>query len=628
MPSIPPPEDTTAPLLEEAPCQPKKAPRPRKATEKNDTLVAARKRSKTSDNAEDDEEEKKRSRGRPRLDTKDESAADVSIIQRHLDLGTTSMILSLTEYQRRRTQIRLAQRAYRNRKDTAITTLEQKVKDLEQVNEDMGKEFMRFYDFVLSQGMLDGAPEVARRLNDTTRKFLTFGRKSNEDGSKENSDPSPPPPEVPQVPEASTQRQDSKISSGASSYSHDRHSTSSNPQLQSPSSMDANSAPAHSSSLSSFMPPSTMPYEVITQPTPENASFPVFNSQGQVPFFDNSFNISPFPAIPAPNSYAFQERSFGRRLQRATLEAGFRLVSMANPPPHRYAAVFGFCLLFEPREAIIRRISTSLSKSREETMSVWKFPFTNLGGAGTFFPDSQPTSNLGGSAPDYPTRNQVARELYKPRECTGFSMGPFSPEVEQAKDDRVDHRMRMMFQGFEGDFYDSEEVDTYLQQRGIIIPENADYVQADIDISTFQEAPELGNMGNPSQGLQGMPMMPSASDFSGPYSTGSGSVENYWSATLPTTGESTSMSTVSHMTTPMGHQMGHPMGSLVPDIPVSAPMQFSASNLSYPGSSDFSQNAWPASACAWTKTRVTIDVARLVVGKSLILSWRDRMLTV
>lgn len=536
------------------------------------------------------------------------------------------MITSLTKYQRRRTQIRLAQRAYRNRKDTAITTLEQKVKDLEQVNENMGKEFMSFYDFVLSQGMLDGAPEVARRLNDTTRKFLTFGRKSNEDGSKEDSDPSPPP-EAPEAPEVSRQRQDSKISSGASSYSRDRHSNSSNPQIQSRSSTDTNSVPAHSSSMSSFMPPSAMPYEVITQPTPENASFPVFNSQGQVPFFDNSFSFSPFPAIPSPNSYAFQERSFGRRLQRATLEAGLRLVSMANPPPHRYAAVFGFCLLFEPREAIIRRISTSLSKSQEETMNVWKFPFTNLGGAGTFFPDSQPTSNLGATAPDYPTRNQVARELYKPAEVTGFSMGPFSPEVEQTKDDRVDHRMRMMFQGFEGDFYDSEEVDTYLQQRGIVIPENADYIQADIDISAFQGAPELGNMGNPSQGLQGMPMMPSASDFSGPYSNGSGSVDNYWSAALPTTGDSTSMSTVSHMTTPMGHQMGHQMGSLVPDIPGSAPMQFNTSNLSYQGTPGFNQNAWPASACAWSKTRVTIDVARLVIGKSWILGWRDRMLT-
>lgn len=83
--------------------------------------LPARKRSKASEE-NDEERSKKRSRGRPRLDTRDETAQD-----------------------RRRTQIRLAQRAYRNRKDTAITTLEDKVKDLEDANENMSKEFMNFF---------------------------------------------------------------------------------------------------------------------------------------------------------------------------------------------------------------------------------------------------------------------------------------------------------------------------------------------------------------------------------------------------------------------------------------------------------------------------------------------------
>src|SRR6266516_4726527 len=55
-----------------------------------------------------DEEDGKKQRGRPRLDTHDETAAD-----------------------RRRTQIRLAQRAYRHRKETTISALKGRVNELE-----------------------------------------------------------------------------------------------------------------------------------------------------------------------------------------------------------------------------------------------------------------------------------------------------------------------------------------------------------------------------------------------------------------------------------------------------------------------------------------------------------------
>ena len=80
MPTTQPPTDATDQIPEETPCRPKKTPGSRKSAVTNSAPNAARKRSKTSDDGdEDEEEEKKRSRGRPRLDTKDETAADVSI---------------------------------------------------------------------------------------------------------------------------------------------------------------------------------------------------------------------------------------------------------------------------------------------------------------------------------------------------------------------------------------------------------------------------------------------------------------------------------------------------------------------------------------------------------------------
>ncbi|KAI1011522.1 hypothetical protein LB504_002706 [Fusarium proliferatum] len=441
--------------------------------------LPARKRSKASEE-NDEERSKKRSRGRPRLDTRDETAQD-----------------------RRRTQIRLAQRAYRNRKDTAITTLEDKVKDLEDANENMSKEFMNFFDFVLSQGMLEGAPEVARRLNDTTRKFLSLTRKSADDSNRDGIEDTP----------ASTQAQEQVVSQPPGRHPSGSDSSTSGSgsgefMLQNPPGFSASqekslSTPRRPDATirQQATPPLNLPYEIITMPTTDNASFPVYDTQTTISFEQNPFLQSPFPNVHSPATYAPQERSFGRRLQRATLEAGLRLASMANPPPHRYAEVFGFCLLFEPRESIIRRISSTLARVSQESMFVWRYPFTNLGGAGTFFPNNGEAGGstaTGANGNAIPLGNQGLAQHMKPQEMTGFSMGPFNPDVEAAKGDHIDTRMRMMYQGFEGDFFDADEVETYLRQRGIVIPANVDFIDAEIDMGSFDAAPDLSGLGSSS----------------------------------------------------------------------------------------------------------------------------------
>ncbi|TDZ36498.1 hypothetical protein C8035_v008282 [Colletotrichum spinosum] len=97
------------------------------------------------------EEKKKRLRGRPRLDTDDESAKD-----------------------RRRTQIRLAQRAYRNRKESAIQELQEEVDELEKINQEMGKLFMQLWDFAYSKGMIESVPGFGRQLKEFREKFVAL----------------------------------------------------------------------------------------------------------------------------------------------------------------------------------------------------------------------------------------------------------------------------------------------------------------------------------------------------------------------------------------------------------------------------------------------------------------------
>ncbi|KAF4972104.1 hypothetical protein FSARC_1244 [Fusarium sarcochroum] len=551
--------------------------------------LSTRKRSKGSEE-NDEDRGKKRSRGRPRLDTRDETAQE-----------------------RRRTQIRLAQRAYRNRKDTAITTLEDKVKELEDANESMGKEFMNFFDFVLSQGMLEGAPEVARRLNDTTRKFLSFTRKSAEDPSRDDLYETPAP--IQEQSRAPIQSPERHKSSSGTSNSPSEEFIAPNPPAFSAAPQEKHLATPQrvdASIRQQATPPLNLPYVIITMPTSENASFPVYDTQTPVALDHNPFLQSPFPGVPSPSSYASHERSFGRRLQRATLEAGLRLASMNNPPPHRYAQVFGFCLLFEPRESIIRRMSSTLARVSQESLFVWRFPFTNLGGTGTFFPNNGETGNypgMGANGSALPIGNQGLAQPMKPAEMTGFSMGPFDPTTESARDDRIDARMRMMHKGFEGDFFDADEVEKYLRQRGVVIPPNVDFIDAEIDMGSFEESPDLTGMAGSGNGFFGAQQAPAASQglYMPPQEPPS-EAPNMWQGNIPTSlAANTSSMTPASLMAPT---MGPDMGGLLPASGPTNPGQFSTGIGSFIDTSYFPRD-WPTDT-SWMKTKVTIDVNRLV----------------
>ncbi|QPH10983.1 hypothetical protein C2857_002525 [Epichloe festucae Fl1] len=435
---------------------------------------------KTEDTFEDDEGRKKRSRGRPRLDTKDETAAD-----------------------RRRTQIRLAQRAYRHRKDTAITTLEKRVKELERANNDMSKEFNAFFGVLVSERVLDAAPHALQRLSSIANKITTTADKariSNSDSSLSDDD-------------------DDEVNASGSGQRHSRISSTPAPRIspseQSPvqlafqpeaSFQQANYptacavlapatavAPMTSSSYSGgpliHVPPSVN-YEIVTAATPQNASFPFYSSMEPSAADEIEENLasapSPYGTIAAPLSFAANEQTFGRRLQRNSIEGALRLIMSTHPPPDRFAAVFGFCLFFESIEDIIKRLQLALSRSPFEDLCNWKLPFTNLGGAGTFFPEQSPLRSPNSASGRMPIGNQGTRSYSKPQEFTGMSMGPWGPEVQATRDERIDYgvdrRMQMMLAGFEGDFFDPDEVETYLRQLNIFIPQRADFIQAEINV--------------------------------------------------------------------------------------------------------------------------------------------------
>ncbi|KAK1836792.1 hypothetical protein QBC39DRAFT_247386 [Podospora conica] len=411
-----------------------------------------------------EEEEKKRTRGRPRLDVKDETAAD-----------------------RRRTQIRLAQRAYRNRKENAIQTLEQKVQDLKDTNEEMSNVFMQLHDFAMSTGALDRNPEFGRQLRMTTEKFLALARKASEDGNKDdeggNGSPSSPSPlhtDTRSSPEAAVDIPRSEperppLAWGGYIITHE-------PALPDPSDFLNPFLPA-----TQTQPAPALDFEVITHPTPENASFPFGSST--TPFY---------PSLPLPSTYSPHEITFGRRLHRFATERALYLISLRDPPPEPFQRVFGFTLLHETRDAIHERTRRTLQRSIAESLAYWPYPFHHLGGAGTHF-GTPPAAVEGGR-----WGNQGTADVMKPAVANGFATGPFTAEVGAVRE--LLHR-----EGFGGEFFDPEEVELYLRTKGVVIPGGVDEVRAVVDLDEFGEGVGVGSGGVFESSASGTASSPSSS---------------------------------------------------------------------------------------------------------------------
>ncbi|KKY33436.1 putative bzip family transcription factor [Diaporthe ampelina] len=231
-------------------------------------------------------------------------------------------------------------------------------------------------------------------------------------------------------------------------------------------------------------------YEIVTVPTFENASFP-FDLNPEPPYpniLDQAststpaYPLSPYSSLPLPQSMAFSEPTFGRRLQRNALELAYRLVTMPDPPKHRYAEVFGFCMLFEPIDKIRERLSLSLERTASESLNWWQAPFWAAGSSGQH--QLQQDNSFGGG-----TRvgNQGTVDQMKYSFPGGhFGLGPFDAKVSETRDKRIDPRMRIRLPGFEGDFYDPDEVELYLQTLGVAIQPGQDYLTTEVDVAAFK----------------------------------------------------------------------------------------------------------------------------------------------
>ncbi|KAJ5776586.1 uncharacterized protein N7511_001597 [Penicillium nucicola] len=78
--------------------------------------------------------------------------------------------------ERRRKQLRLAQQAYRKRKETTIDNLQNRVLELEQGIESLGQSFLSFSSLLLEEQLLSQYPQIASALQSITQQCVSLAK--------------------------------------------------------------------------------------------------------------------------------------------------------------------------------------------------------------------------------------------------------------------------------------------------------------------------------------------------------------------------------------------------------------------------------------------------------------------
>ncbi|KAF2246616.1 hypothetical protein BU26DRAFT_521069 [Trematosphaeria pertusa] len=452
------------------------------ASSDSDGQAPPRKRSRTSANSgEDGGAGGKKARGRPRVDTQDETAAD-----------------------RRRTQIRLAQRAYRLRKETTISSLKNRNARLQSIIDQMNKSFLRFNDSALKSGILQLHPSLAQELKHVTETFVALA-KSAAEGAHEAED---------DFGDATTDPAAEVLQAGASTAgAAQNHQTNQEPQHMNigwgytAAIEDAAGQTNFTSTKETgnhLFPSINSPFDKNNQSlvplrrpvsvghildqstswtrTPPNEDL---NSQ-HLPFglidilshheyspgsqSPDMYSVHvPTPDIirlPTPPylpslstktltptwTYSHDETTFARRLTRAALETGFHLLSAANQRPAALNYVFKLSLPYMSLNALRERFKMLLARGTDEELDCWETPFIHLGGAGTH----------------YPRKDAKGNEVAIPNSWTVRRIGPISAKMvraENSADPSQSHDLNIDLTGFEGEWFDAYDVEGYLQQE-------------------------------------------------------------------------------------------------------------------------------------------------------------------
>ncbi|KAK1055892.1 hypothetical protein LTR74_015325 [Friedmanniomyces endolithicus] len=393
-----------------------------------------RKRTTRASHSSSDGDEGDKKRGRPRVEKQDESAAD-----------------------RRRTQVRMAQRAYRQRKEGTLEELRKRVSELTDTLELMNKTFVELRDHL--SGSAD--EDQLKQLRDTSCRFEALMETARSSGEVDF-----------EAPPLKYQSSAATPDEGAGVAKRK------NVPVNVPSWLDQsvlNEADRRGSPESVGM-----GYTMYLDDTGEGQpvedidllqqSRALVQKQQTQTAFDTLTNLLPddirIPQqLPTIQTYSFQETTFARQLHRSCLEAAYHvLIDPARQ--HIRKRIFRLSLLGDNPARLKTSLEAVLARGAQESLELSEAPLLHVGGAWTHYPRRDLNGNL-----------QSRRSTY--------NLGLVGPQtlalLESAAKNNVSADMTVEIAGYEGVWFDPYDVEGYLEERGIHIDPLQSFVEAEID---------------------------------------------------------------------------------------------------------------------------------------------------
>lgn len=330
--------------------------------------------------------------------------------------------------QKRRVQIRMAQRAYRSRQEIEVSTLRERVMKLEDLVNNMGQMYLDLKHDAIASRVVNDHSEMATRLNDIVEKFLSMARHGDNNENELRIIAENPAPSAP----SSRSRISAANQRGQKDFLRKEVKLADNIACEN----SAATPPRPFGSESSASEPTGIPEN-------EESNEHMMSSLSDVTLFSSFLtqNSGLEPMFSAENRV--NKKPLADRLNLVCASRAYSRLRDPSVTTTQLSRGFGFLLAAMSRDQITAYFKDYLdSLGASEVLDGWKAPTIILGGAGTHFSRRMPATN-------YETNVRVEESPAK-----GGRMGTISPKAS-------------LESKFQGEWYDSGDVEGFLETHGI-----------------------------------------------------------------------------------------------------------------------------------------------------------------
>lgn len=267
--------------------------------------------------------------------------------------------------QKRRKQLRLAQQAYRRRKEDTIDALQTRVHGLESGIEELSQSFLSFSTLLLETGQLEQHPQITSALQNITQQCVSLAKEASDEGEAASSTTADDSDKTDAIPESGKPEPDVTPIHSLPTPTSDAFQTTPAPPLEWPKASLSTTPPPPPASY-----PAILPFGLVLS-SPKSSS----------PSSSDLFSPSPTTLLPSQLTIE-QPWSLSQRLVRECCHHGYQLLVHTPDNIMKITQIFGtplgdsernrfitaFCtVIYGGNSNLLERKSNALAATRPKT---------------------------------------------------------------------------------------------------------------------------------------------------------------------------------------------------------------------------------------------------------------------